>query len=105
MGSWFTLYNPNPTTPPMLAYTIGNPIIAQTMMVHDYVAPLHVPLRILIIEDTPANNGCTVTWDLPSSVIAIGALKNKTQEAELKAAAVALDEKLETFIQYFTGTA
>ena len=89
----------------MFAYTIGNPVIAQTMMVHDYVASLHIPLRVLIIEDTPANKGCTVTWDLPSSVIAIGALKNKTQEAELKSAAVALDEKVETFVRYFTGTA
>jgi uncharacterized protein (DUF302 family) len=105
MGTWFTLYNPNPTTPQMTAYIIGNPIIAQTMMVHDYLASLHVPIRILIMEDTPASKGCSVTWDLPSSLIAISALSDLNQEAKLKSAAQALDEKAETFIRYFTDTA
>lgn len=88
----------------MTSYIIGNPIIAQTMMVHDYLASLHVPIRILIMEDTPASKGCRVTWDLPSSLVAIGTLR-PSEEAKLKSAALALDEKAETFIRYFTGTA
>lgn len=76
------------------------------MFAHDWLAGLHVPVRVVVVEtfsSTGTDGGATITWDLPSSLIAIGALKSAKQESELKAAAVALDEKLEVMLRAVTG--
>jgi hypothetical protein len=45
-------------------YTIGNPLIARTMLEHSVAAGLNVPIRILIYED--AESGTTrLVYDLP----------------------------------------
>lgn len=35
-------------------YTIGNPLIARTMLEHDIAAGLNVPVRLMIYEDAPS---------------------------------------------------
>lgn len=102
--TWLPLFNPKPNTPRISAYTIGNPVIAQTMLVHDYFASLHVPVRICVLESEDSAKGSSIAYVLPSSQIAIGALKDAEEEAALKKAATALDSNLEALLRYATGT-
>ena len=68
-------------------YTIGNPLIARTMLEHDIAAGLNVPVRLMIYED-PVSRTTRLTYDLPSSLMS--GLKNK----KVDAAAKKLDAKL-----------
>ena len=68
-------------------YTIGNPLIARTMLEHDIPAGLNVPVRLMIYED-PVSRTTRLTYDLPSSLMS--GLKNK----KVDAAAKKLDAKL-----------
>ena len=68
-------------------YTIGNPLIAMTMLRHEVAAGLNVPLRIMIYED-PASETTRFAYDLPSSLMSV--LGNE----EVMDAARKLDDKL-----------
>src|SRR5262249_10974648 len=51
-------------------YTIGNPLIAMTMLKHEVAAGLNVLVRILIYEE--AGSGTTrFVYDLPSSLMSV----------------------------------
>ncbi|KAF9055135.1 hypothetical protein BDZ89DRAFT_1055748 [Hymenopellis radicata] len=75
-----------------VVYTIGNPLLAQTMMQHDMRAAYYVPPRILIKERV-GTAGTEVIYHLPSSVIVMD-----SDNDALRAAAEVLDEKLEKLI-------
>jgi uncharacterized protein (DUF302 family) len=77
-------------------YTIGNPLIARTMLEHDIAAGLNVPVRLMIYED-PVSRTTRLTYDLPSSLMS--GLKNK----KVNAAAKKLDVKLITLAVHATG--
>ena len=78
-------------------YTIGNPLIAQTMLRHSVPAGLNVPVRILIYEDI--ESGTTrFAYDLPSSLMSV--LKND----DVTAAARLLDAKLIALARLVMGT-
>jgi uncharacterized protein (DUF302 family) len=68
-------------------YTIGNPLIARTMLEHDIAAGLNVPVRLMIYEDA-ASRTTRLAYDLPSS------LMSGLQNEKLAAAAKKLDAKL-----------
>ena len=68
-------------------YTIGNPLIARTVVEHDIAAGLNVPVRLMIYEE-PATRTTRVTYDLPSS------LMSGLQNEKVTAAAKKLDAKL-----------
>jgi uncharacterized protein (DUF302 family) len=68
-------------------YTIGNPLIARTMLEHGIAAGLNVPVRLIIYEDA-ANRTTRLAYDLPSSLMS--GLKNK----KVTVAAKKLDAKL-----------
>jgi uncharacterized protein (DUF302 family) len=68
-------------------YTIGNPLIARTMLEHDIAAGLNVPVRLIIYEDA-ASRTTRLLYDLPSSLMS--ELKNK----KVTVAAKKLDAKL-----------
>jgi uncharacterized protein (DUF302 family) len=77
-------------------YTIGNPLIARTMLKHEVAAGLNVPVRVLIYED--AKSGTTrIAYDLPSSLMSV--LDND----EVMAAAKKLDTKLIALAVQATG--
>ena len=80
-------------------YILGNPLVAETMIVHDPYVPLNVPPTILVLEK-PDKSGTQVVYYLPSSVIAVSATGNV--KAELRTAAEALDEKLEALVKRST---
>jgi uncharacterized protein (DUF302 family) len=77
-------------------YTIGNPLIAQTMLKHDIAAGLNVPVRLMIFEDA-ASRTTRLAYDLPSS------LMSGLQNEKVTAAAKKLDAKLIALVIHATG--
>ena len=77
-------------------YTIGNPLIARTMLEHDIAAGLNVPVRLMIYEDA-VNRTTRLTYDLPSS------LMSGLQNEKVTAAAKKLDAKLIALAIHATG--
>jgi uncharacterized protein (DUF302 family) len=77
-------------------YTIGNPLIAWTMIKHDLGAGLNVPIRLMIYED--AGSGTVrLAYDLPSS------LMSRLSNEEVDVAARKLDAKLGALAELATG--
>jgi len=77
-------------------YTIGNPLIARTMLEHEVAAGLNVPIRLLIYED--AKSGTTrLAYDLPSSLMSV------FENGKVTAAAKKLDAKLAALAAHATG--
>ena len=77
-------------------YTIGNPLIARTMIKHDLGAGLNVPVRIAVYEE-PSSGRVRVAYDLPSSLMS--ALDDK----DVSDAAQALDAKLIALAEKVSG--
>jgi uncharacterized protein (DUF302 family) len=77
--------------PVAVVYTIGNPLIAQTVMQQDIRAGCMVPLRLMILEKANGT-GTNVIYHLPSSMMAL------TNNLDLKAVLQGLDEKLENLV-------
>ena len=93
-GSWMTRVGLNARA---RMYTIGNPLIAQTMIRHDLGAGLNVPIRLMIYED--ASGKVRLAYDLPSS------LMSRLRNEEVTTAANALDAKLGVLAELATGAA
>ncbi len=77
-------------------YTIGNPLIARTMLEHDIAAGLNVPVRLMIYQDAVSRT-TRLTYDLPSS------LMSGFQNEKVTAAAKKLDAKLIALAIHATG--
>lgn len=77
--------------PVAVVYTVGNPLIAQTIMQHDIRTGYTVPLRLMVLEKA-TGTGTTVIYHLPSSVMGL------TNHPDLKVALQELDEKLEKLV-------
>ena len=92
-GSWMTRFGLKARA---RMYTIGNPLIARTMLEHDIAAGLNVPVRLMIYEE-PATGTTRVIYDLPSSLMS--GLKNE----KVTAAAKKLDAKLIALGVHATG--
>jgi uncharacterized protein (DUF302 family) len=75
----------------LVRWIFGNPLIAITMLRHDYTAGLFVPIELLLAESDDGAS-CDVTYVLPSSLIVVDA------NPQLLAAAQALDAKLEALV-------
>jgi len=99
--NWRNAYHGTTQTPKTVQYTFGNPLVAETMIRHDTFAALHVPPRMLVAEKSD-HTGTQVIYMLPSSVIAVSSGGNVS--GDLKAAAEALDEKVERLVRRVTST-
>ena len=77
-------------------YTIGNPLIARTMLEHDIAAGLNVPVRLIIYEDA-ASRTTRLAYDLPSSLMC------GLQNEKVSSAAKNLDAKLIALAVHATG--
>jgi uncharacterized protein (DUF302 family) len=75
----------------LVRWIYGNPLIAITMLRHDYSAGLFVPVELLLAE-VDSGVGCNITYVLPSSLISV------EENAPLRAAALALDAKVEALV-------
>lgn len=91
-GKWVTMYG-KPTK--FIQFTLGNPLIAITMIRHDVEAGLDVPVRLAIYEHPDGKT--RVVWNTPSSLIS--GLAN----SEVRAAALKLDEKMLALGEAITG--
>ncbi len=92
-GAWMSRYGSNTGS---RMYTIGNPLIAKTMLKHSAAAGLNVPVRVLIYADE--ESGTTrLSYDLPSSLMSV------LQSDEVTAAAKLLDAKLIALATEATG--
>jgi uncharacterized protein (DUF302 family) len=80
----------------LVRWIFGNPLIAIPMLRHDLSAGLFVPVELLLMEQADGR-GCVIVYVLPSSLIAIG------DDAELRAAAEALDLKVEALATLATN--
>jgi uncharacterized protein (DUF302 family) len=78
-------------------YTIGNPLIARTLLEHDLAAGLNVPVRLTICEDA-VNRTTRLACDLPSSLMS--GLRNE----KVTSAAKKLDDKLIALAIHVTST-
>ncbi|KZT33521.1 hypothetical protein SISSUDRAFT_1132493 [Sistotremastrum suecicum HHB10207 ss-3] len=87
-------------SPRAIRYTLGNPLIAQTMLVHDRSAMLHVPPEICLQERK--GGGSTITYDLRSASIALGG-RPEDASGELLKASLDLDDKLEGLFREVIG--
>lgn len=90
-STWLNTYFGTDTTPGTYLYTLGNPLIAQTILQHDLRAGLLIPPRLLVLENQD-HSGTKLIYHLPSSVMAI------SDDPQLKQATEALDAKLENFV-------
>ena len=87
-GGFLSLMGP-PTK--VRQYTIGNPLIAFTMLKYDVQAALDVPVRLIIYQ---GKDGRTrIGYDRPSS------LMSRIGDADLMVAARKLDEKLAALVE------
>ncbi|MGF6903559.1 DUF302 domain-containing protein [Paraburkholderia sp. GAS348] len=93
-GGWITKFGINRRT---VRWILGNPLIAITMLRHDLTAGLFAPVEVLVTESA-SGEGTVVTYVRPSSLIVIG------DNPQLKAAALALDQKFELLIERITLT-
>ena len=94
--SWMNVYDNIDNTPQAILYVIGNPIIAQSIMRHDFRSALNIPLRLLVLEKEDRSGTCVI-YHLPSSVM------NLTDNEELRRATQVLDEKLDTLVNHITA--
>jgi len=77
-------------------YTIGNPLIARTMLEQDIAAGLNVPVRLMIYE-AAVSRTTRLAYDVPSS------LMSGLQNEKVAAAAKKLDAKLIALAIHATG--
>ena len=92
-GAWLQRYGLSLKS---LRWIFGNPLIAETIIRYDATAGLFVPLELLFTE-LPHGKGCSITYVIPSSLIAID------DNAPLAAAAKRLDSKLEALMAFVPG--
>lgn len=92
---WLSLYG---ISARVVRLIFGNPTIAITMIRHDLTAALFAPVEVLLF-DRVDGSGCSVVYDLPSS------LMQAHRTAEFLAAAESLDAKLQALVSQATGVA
>ena len=79
-----------------MRWILGNPLMAITMLKHDIRAGLFAPVEFMLIENEDGN-GCTVIYDVPSSLMVI------EENPPLLEAAQALDKKLLALVSRATA--
>ncbi|PSS22692.1 hypothetical protein PHLCEN_2v2989 [Hermanssonia centrifuga] len=90
---WMNILNGgNPQLAETVVVTLGNPLIAKNIIVHNMQAGLYVPPKILVQET--GDSGTRIVYDLPSSLMGGGKL-----EGDMETAALGLDGKLERMVQ------
>jgi uncharacterized protein (DUF302 family) len=93
-GAWLALYGEHAKC---RLYTLGNPLIARTMLKHDLRVGLNVPVRLIIYET--ATGEARIAYDQPSS------LMSHLNNPEVAAAAAKLDAKLYALAERAVGAA
>jgi uncharacterized protein (DUF302 family) len=77
-------------------YTVGNPLLAETIIKYDLRVGLNVPVRLLIYEND-ADNTVRIGYDIPSS------LMSQLQNKDVTKAAKILDTQLQDLCKRAAG--
>lgn len=80
----------------LIRWIFGNPLIAITMIRHDYTTGLFVPIELLLAESDDGAT-CNITYVVPSSLIVV------EENPQLLAAARVLDAKVEALVVSAAG--
>ena len=91
---WMNLYT-DEIGPQAVVYTLGNPLLAATIMQRDIRAGYSLPPRLMIVQK-PDGDGTNVMYHLPSSVVAW------EDNPGLKAALEVLNDKLDQMVTRIT---
>jgi uncharacterized protein (DUF302 family) len=94
-GAWMKKFEGGTAKAKM--YTIGNPLIARTMLRHEMAAGLNVPVRVIIFQD--GEKKTRLGYHVPSSLMAVYG------NAAMMAACADLDAKLERLAKMVMGVA
>ncbi|EED79877.1 predicted protein [Postia placenta Mad-698-R] len=97
---WRNAYYGTTDAPKTFQYIFGNPLVAETMAKHDMFTALNVPLRLLVTEKAD-RSGTQLVYLQPSTIVAVP-VDGEVNE-DLKAAAEALDAKVEKLIRTVTS--
>ncbi|KAF8076325.1 hypothetical protein FPV67DRAFT_1776861 [Lyophyllum atratum] len=92
---WMNIYQEADSSSAVV-YVIGNPLTAETFMRYDIRSGYGIPPRLMVVESAD-RSGTTVFYQLPSSLV------DGFHNAELKAAILLVDEKLERMITRVTA--
>ncbi|KAI0332160.1 TT1751-like protein, partial [Cubamyces sp. BRFM 1775] len=67
---WVRTYTESPDIPQAVVYTLGNPFFGQSVLRRAMWMGLHVPEKLLLLED-PDGNGTTIIYDEPADIIPV----------------------------------
>jgi len=85
--------------PGIIAYTFGNPLVAQAILKYNPLAAYSIPPRLLILEK-PDGTGSVVSYHLPSTVMGMPVGDN---DPILQAELEALDQRVEKLAAKITA--
>ncbi len=85
--------------PEIVTYTIGNPVYAQRLLLHNRLAAYNIPLKLLIASK-PDKSGTMVVYHLPSSVMG---QPDGNNAPPLQRQINLLDEKIGELVGRITG--
>jgi uncharacterized protein (DUF302 family) len=94
-GAWMRRFEGGATQAKM--YTIGNPLIARTMLRYDMAAGMNVPVRVYVFED--AAKKTHLGYHVPSSLMSVYGNPDVMKACE------ALDQKLDQLARAATDPA
>ncbi|KAI0357709.1 TT1751-like protein [Trametes cingulata] len=98
---WLNTYKGSSDTPQTAVYTFGNPLIAQSLLQRELAAGLHVPPKLLLLENTDGGGSCVI-YDDPASILPLPSRDGAIDE-ELKEAAELLSSKVERLVKIVVG--
>ncbi|KAI0649756.1 hypothetical protein C8Q79DRAFT_997802 [Trametes meyenii] len=104
--NWLGTYTGSPgSVPQAVVYTFGNPLLAQAMLQHDLAVGLHVPPKLLVLENAD-RRGTRVIYDDPAALIPVPSPATAAGEgvnAELRTTAEELSAKVEELVKAITA--
>ncbi|KAI0325165.1 TT1751-like protein [Cubamyces sp. BRFM 1775] len=98
---WLRLYasdSPNLKVPRAIVYTFGNPPIGQTILLRDVAAGLHVPPRMMVLENEDGT-GTRVIYEDPATLNPVPGFPGDEVNEGVRRIAEGLSVKLDRFVR------
>ncbi|KAJ8480966.1 hypothetical protein ONZ51_g6315 [Trametes cubensis] len=95
---WVRTYTESPDAPQAVVYTFGNPFFGQSVLRRAMWMGLHVPEKLLLLEDVDGN-GTTIIYDEPADIIPVPAVEGQTVDEDLFKFIVGVGEKIQKLVE------
>ena len=95
---WVRTYTESPNIPQAVVYTFGNPFFGQSVLRRAMRMGLHVPEKLLLLEDMD-ENGTTIIYDEPADIIPVPAVEGQVIDEELFKFIVGVGEKIQKLVE------